>query len=387
MELNIRTFYIESLGCITNNVDAAKVQEFFKANGWTKVDSSVNASLIVLMTCGFTKASEDYNIWRLEELKQTKRPDAQIIVGGCLPSINKDRLREIFDGFVFSPRTLSKLDDFIASEIRIDNISPSVVEQDNHMTAIRISTGCMSHCTYCAIPYANGRTKSRSLNEIILDVSESIEQGIRKIKFVSEDVGAYGQEQNLSIIDLLEGVLKSGIDFELYLDNLNPNWLYRYKSELLELFHSTRIAKSMNIPIQSGSDRILDLMKREYTISEVHNTLRSLYEKFPSLRISTDFIVGFPTESEEDFEASRNLLKAYPFHHVEIFTYEDRPRIEALRLEPKIADKVKEERRQALFQEFLKKFLSSNNVSNSDQLKLLLETYEKIPVNFNLVLV
>lgn len=383
-----KSFYIDSLGCITNRVDAAVVEEFLMANGWQKKDACENASLIVLMTCGFTKISEDYNIARLSELKETKQPGAQIIVGGCLPSINKDRLREVFDGFVFSPRTLGRLDELIESKIKIEQISPSADQNiEQTIKAIRISTGCMSHCTYCAIPFANGRTKSRSFEEIENDLRASLAKGVRKIKLVSEDVGAFGQEQGLSIIDLLQHLLKIRLDFELYMDNLNPNWFYRYRSQLLTLLKSSRMAKSLNIPIQSGSDRILQLMKREYTTAEVHDVLTSLSEEFSELRISTDFIVGFPTEKDEDFEASRKILSAYPFHHVEIFTYEDRPRIAALKLEPKISDVTKEERRQVLFQDFLRRFLSSNDVSNRDGLESLLGAYDKLPVNFNLVLI
>lgn len=253
------------------------------------------------------------------------------------------------------------------------------------MKAIRISTGCMGHCTYCAIPFANGKTKSRGIGDILRDIRESVKDGVSKIKFVSEDLGAYGQDHGTSIVDLLRVVVTSNIDFELYLDNLNPNWISRYKRELIELFHSHKIAKTFYIPIQSGSDRILKLMKREYTISKINDIFEDLHDTFPNVKISTDFIVGFPTETEDDFEATRVLLEDLAFHHLEIFTYEDRPHTKASKLEPKIRECVKEERRQILFQSFLKKLLLSNNVRNNEQLRGLLERYERLPINFNLV--
>jgi MiaB/RimO family radical SAM methylthiotransferase len=383
-----RTFFVDALGCITNRVDAARVQDFFQANGWTRVDHFDEAELIILMTCGFTAVSENYNIERLKALKHRKRPGAQIIVGGCLPSINKQRLSEVFDGFVFSPRTLPKLNNLIDSEIKIEQISPSTVDAgEDSLAVIRVSTGCMSQCSYCAIPFANGRTVSRSFAEIRADIKRKLAVGIKKIRFVSEDVGAYGQEQNQSIVELLRFLVDDSLDFELYLDSLNPNWFHLYQSELIQLFHSPKIAKTLSIPIQSGSDRVLKLMKREYTSSQVREILTSVYEAFPDFRLATDFIVGFPTETDEDFEKTRSFFDEYRFHHAEIFTYEERPRIAARNLEPRIPDEVKEERRQILFQDFLSKFLSSNAISSSNQLEAALETYRKLPVNFNLVLV
>ena len=383
-----RTFFVDALGCITNRVDAARVQDFFRANGWSRVSRFDEAQLIILMTCGFTTASENYNIERLKALKHGKRPGTQIIVGGCLPSINKQRLSEVFDGFVFSPRTLPKLNNLIDSEIKIEQISPSTVDAgEDSLAVIRISTGCMSQCSYCAIPFANGRTVSRTFAEIRDDISTKLADGFRKIRFVSEDIGAYGQEKKQSIVELLRFLVDDTLDFELFLDSLNPNWFHLYRSELLELFQSPKIAKTLSIPIQSGSDRVLKLMKREYTSAQVREILTSIYEAFPDFRLATDFIVGFPTETDEDFEKTRSFFDEYRFHHAEIFTYEERPRIAARNLEPRISDEVKEERRQILFQDFLSKFLSSNSISSATQLEAALQTYRKLPVNFNLVLV
>ncbi len=380
-----KTFYIESLGCITNKTDAARVETFFKMNGWSKTSSSENASLIILMTCAFTKGSEDYNINRLRQLSGIKKPESQIAVGGCLPSISPDRLKKEFNGFVFSPRTLEKLNTFIPSQIKIEKIPPIGFEpKDSSIKTIRISTGCMGHCTYCAIPFANGRTKSRSIENILRDIREASESGFRQIKLVSEDLGAYGQDLNKSIIQLLEKIVSESIDFELYLDNLNPNWLLRYKQELIDIFRSDKVVKKFSIPIQSGSDRILGLMKRSYTVAEVKTILDDLLRTFPEVKICTDFIVGFPSETDVEFEETRLLLNANPYHYVEIFTYEDRPGTKAMNLTPKILDQVKEERRQLLFKEFLKQFLKSNNIRNTEELKQVMQTRKGLPVHFNL---
>lgn len=378
-------FYIESLGCIANKTDAARVETFFKVNGWRQTSSCENASLIILMTCAFTKGSEDYNVNRLHQLRRIKKPESQIAVGGCLPSISADRLKKEFNGFVFSPRTLERLNAFIPAGVEIEKIPPIGIDpNDGSIKTIRISTGCMGHCTYCAIPFANGKTKSRGIENILRDIREATKLGFRQIKLVSEDLGAYGQDLNQSIVQLLEKIVSENDDFELYLDNLNPNWLWRYKQELVDIFRSDKVVKKFSIPIQSGSDRILGLMKRSYAVSEVKAIFNDLRHSFPEAKICTDFIVGFPSETDDEFEGTRRLLNENPYHFVEIFTYEDRPGTKAMNLAPKIPDTIKEERRQILFRDFLKQFLNSNNIRNTEQLKQVMQTRKGLPVHFNL---
>jgi MiaB/RimO family radical SAM methylthiotransferase len=380
-----KTFYIESLGCVTNRADTARVESFLNVNGWHRTLSCDDASLIILMTCAFSKGSEDQNMNRLQELKEKKRSEAQIIVGGCLPSISVDRLREEFNGFIFSPRTLESLNAFISSEIPIENVPPIGVEaNDSSITTIRISTGCMGCCTYCAIPFANGRTKSRDIESIMRDIQKSLNQSVEKIKLVSEDLGAYGHDTNKTFVQLLERIISSDMKFELYLDNLNPNWLSRYKHELMELFCSSKIVKKFSIPIQSGSNRILQLMGRGYKMADVKEIIDDLYQAFPDVKICTDFIVGFPSETDYDFEETRYILNEYPYHFLEIFTYEDRPGTKASNFAHKLSETVKEERRQILFKDFLKQFLKSNDIKNVEELKHVLDVRKGLPVHYNL---
>lgn len=385
-ETTDKTFYIESLGCITNRADTARVENFLKKNGWHQTSSVAEASLVCLMTCAFTKSAEDINMARFLELKDKKSVGAKIVVGGCLPSINAARIQEEHDGLIFSPRSMEKLDEIISSDIEIKTISPvGVASDDSSVMTIRISTGCLGGCTYCAIPFANGRTKSRSIGDIIVDIYQAESQGFKKIKLISEDLGAYGQDQNQSIVDLLEKITKSnniGIDF--YLDNLNPNWLLVYKSELMALFQSPKIIKKFSIPIQSGSDRLLNLMGRRYKSSNVKEILDDLYHSFSDVQICTDFIVGFPTESQSDFDQTRDILNTYPFYFIEIFTYEDRHGTKASKITPKITETLKEDRRQILFKDFMKNFMLSNDIKNVNDLKRILEARKGLPVHFNM---
>jgi len=382
-----KSFYIESLGCIANRIDSKRVENFFCANGYVSITNPSDADIIILMTCSFTQVSEDYNFRRIKELIEIKNESAELIIGGCLPAISKKRMKGVFNGIAFTPRTLDRLNKFIKARVKIANISPIGEDIDNNsVKVIRISTGCMNKCTYCAIPFANGKTMSRKIEDILFDIEACYKDGFSKIKFVSEDIGAYGQEKGITIVDLIKSVVNSNFNIELYLDNFNPNWFFKYQSELIELFKSPKIVKSFYIPIQSGSDRILTLMKRGYTVDEASKVIKTIYKHFPEAKISSDFIVGFPSEEDIDFDKTKQFLKEHHFHYLEIFTYEDRPNTVASKIEQKVSNDEIESRRQELSKIWLEQFIDKNNTNSFDELNEVLTNYEKFPVNFNLIL-
>lgn len=381
------SYYIESLGCISNQVDAERVSAFLLANGWVQTRGVEEASVVILMTCGFTQASESQNLRVLRDIKSRKSREATILVGGCLPSINKEALRKEFTGFVFSPRTLHRLDDQFNASVSIEAIPPVLTpSSDPTMATIRVSTGCMSRCSYCAIPFANGRTRSRRPEDVVNDIRRCQESGQSAVRLVSEDIGAYGVDIGSDVVQLLERILDSDTQAQVYLDNLNPNWLIRYYDRLLPLFRSQQIAKSFYVPIQSGSDRILRLMRREYAVSEAMEVLDKLRQEFAEIRLTSDVIVGFPTETDEDFQASLMMVERAQFDYLEVFTYEDRPRIEAATMTPQVPAEVKEQRRVDMLRMFMGMVLRKENVVDAESLSQMFRKLGGLPFNTNLIL-
>lgn len=384
---NHYNFYIESLGCIGNQADSNRVRKFLIANKHIQVNNPNIADIIIVMSCGVTQVAEDYNIDRISKLISQKKENSKIYIGGCLPAINRKAVDYQLITDVFSPRNLHKLDRIIGGDIKISTISPTIIEDDNtHLKSIRISTGCMSKCAYCAIPFANGKTVSRSIEDIFFDITEAINNGIKQIKLVSEDVGAYGLDINVSIIDLLTKIIKDPRTFTVYLDTINPIWFLKYSNDLLGLLENKKISKSICIPIQSGSSRILKLMNRGYSANDIEVTLDKIFKQIPTIKLSTDFIVGFPTERETDFDESLKIIEKYDFNHVQIFSYEDRPKIRATNFNPKISDDNKECRRQKLIKAHLKKILKNANVNDKKDLDSFLDRNGNIPLNLNIVL-
>ncbi len=203
-----------------------------------------------------------------------------------------------------------------------------------------IARGCASNCSYCSIRFAHGNIESTNKNEIIESFHLGLNKGFKKFVLIAEDVGAYGIDVNTNIVALLEELFAIDGDFKIIIDDFNPHWMIRYFDELLPLLtkYSNKI-EDLRIPIQSGSNRILKLMRRRYTIEEVSLCIDSLWEHIPNLKIRTHCLVGFPGETEKDFDETINFLNRYPKIAVEIFDYQERFFCDSVKFPGKVSDR------------------------------------------------
>ena len=216
--------YIECLGCAPNRADGARVAQILERYGWTLIVEPSCAAAVVVLTCGFTQQMEDANRKRLLELAASLAKGSRLFVGGCLPSMAFSPLELPEQTFFFNPTTIESLD----RELR----DPSLERSPSHTPClgatsetrlIRVSTGCMSHCTFCAIPNAAGQTKSRSISEIVSQVDSLVQSGAQSFLLTSEDVGAYGLDIGVCYTDLVGALLqKTNAEF-ISIDTLNPH--------------------------------------------------------------------------------------------------------------------------------------------------------------------
>ena len=216
-----------------------------------------------------------------------------------------------------------------------------------------VSRGCSGKCTFCGVPFAVGPLKSLPLETIVNNFKAILDQGNRVISLVATDVGAYGQDCGLSVVDLLKRLFSFEEKFQLIINDLNPRWLIKYVDELIPLFagNADKIDYIL-MPIQSGSEKILALMKREHTAADVEKHLEGLKKAVPGIQIGTHVLVGFPGETEEDFTATVNFLKDVEFYYLKVFKYDDRPRIASAQLPDKVPENVKRRRMLRLIREF-----------------------------------
>jgi len=340
--------YVESMGCDSNIADANKVKKYLMANNVELVSNPKDADYIFFMSCGFNKIVLNDNLARLEELKKT---NAKIILGGCIPKI-KESVTDTVD-FFFNPRELEKLDEYFNYEFKMNNFSPSF-EREGKKT-IRISTGCEGNCTYCVIKRANGRTKSRPICDIVKDIEKGLKEGFNKFIFTSEDTGSWGQDIGKNITDLMRSVNKIDGEFKVALTTFNPQWFMKYP-EIYELLKMGKIDEKIYLPLQSGSNKILKLMNRGYTVEDYLNIFNRLKKELPRIKIQVDVLVGFPKETSEDFNETVKVLSELDVYFLQVFVYTDMEDVPSSKITPKVPFELSKNRAKEIISSFLEKY-------------------------------
>jgi tRNA-2-methylthio-N6-dimethylallyladenosine synthase len=358
-KLHIRTF-----GCQMNEYDTAKMADLLGAShGLTPTDNPEEAEVLLLNTCSVREKAQEkvfsqLGMWR--ELKQAQ-PNVIIGVGGCVASQEGEAIlkRAPYVDLVFGPQTLHRLPQMIEEVKRqraaVVDISFPEIEKFDHLPApqsdgpsayVSIMEGCSKYCTFCVVPYTRGEEFSRPFDDIIAEVVELAEQGVREITLLGQNVNAYRGDMHdggLADLALLITYVAAidGIDRIRYTTS-HPlemsDSLIQVHAEVPEL------VGHLHLPVQSGSDRILALMKRKHTALEYKATIRKLREVRPNISISSDFIVGFPGESDTDFEATMDLIAEVGFDHSFSFVYSPRPGTPAASLPDDVPLEVKKQR-------------------------------------------
>ena len=383
--------------CFRRGLDAGKMYYYLEANGWKPVKDVPKADLIIIYTCGGFNHTEYRCVKTIKRVLDSKKVNTKVIVTGCILKINPESVGNFEEIEIIPDHDLYKLDDIIHSEKPYDefpdpNIIPEKIkdiddyskinkliyrfsfeknfvkyllhlfykkikmkdkiessfEFNKDVFKIKISEGCLGKCTYCALKIAWGKLRSKPKADIIEEFKKGLELGFERFEFVSLDMGCYGLDIRTNIVDLLEIIFKEKRRFKLIMNDLNIHWLIRDDKFLPLLAKNKKHIEHIRIPIQSGSDKILKLMNRPYTKSEIYTVMRQIFEKIPEVAINTHFIVGFPGESYEDFLETAKLIDDFNFHMIDVFCYQDRPRVKSASLPNKLDKKVKIKRAQEL---------------------------------------
>ncbi len=351
----MKKVYIDYLGCYRRALDASLYETYFIRNHCRIVSCPKKADLILLLTCAFNQVNEDISIKRIAKLC---RYNARIIVGGCLKGINEKRLYQNFSGTSFTPADGAYLDHlFPEFQIKLTDIEdahftrPKRFEIIRHYLFafrfdfnfikrvwrylsnfsfakpyfIRIGWGCVpEHCAYCVIWRAIGKLHSKPLETCLREFECGAAKGHKLIRLVADNLGAYGMDIGIQFPDLLARMLNTQGNYRLQLWDYHPFYLIRDIDKLAELLKSGKIAL-FHIPLQSGSDRILKTMNRRHTISELSHSLHKVKHAFPSVKITTDIILGFPGETENDFKQTLDFTQQTMFDFVYVYRYSENP--------------------------------------------------------------
>jgi MiaB-like tRNA modifying enzyme len=345
-----KLFYIEHYGCESNKYDFEIMLANLESAGYEEVKKPEYADLIIVNTCGVKKPTEDRILRRLWELNKLKKP---IVIAGCLPRINLPAIKSIIPNYsaVMDPFTIHEIASIakraIEGERGIVCFSNKPIvktkmpkkQTNKYIKTIQIAEGCMGACSYCCTRFARGRLFSYPKELIIEEIKNALEKGSIEIRLTAQDTGIYGVDLGFRLVDLINEILSIDKEFRIRIGMMNPAHALSIASKLIELFKDPRIYKFIHVPVQSGSDKVLKEMKRNYTVKEFKDLVKSFRENVSNITIATDIIVGFPTESDKDFEETLKLLNEIKPDIVNISKFMPRPNTEAAsmeQLDPKI---------------------------------------------------
>lgn len=328
-----------------NEYDSSKMLDVMKkSHGMAMTDDPANADLILLNTCSIREKAQEKVFSQLGRWRKLKKsnPDLVIGVGGCVASQEGEAIcrRAPYVDIVFGPQTLHRLPQMYNTVIKyrqpVVDISFPEIEKFDRLPEPRaegptayvsIMEGCSKYCTFCVVPYTRGEEISRPFDDVITEIVELSEQGVREITLLGQNVNAYrGQMHTGEIADLAMliefAAAVNGID-RIRFTTSHP---VEFSERLIDVYGKVpELASHLHLPVQSGSDRILALMKRGHTILEYKNKIRKLRSVRPDISISSDFIIGFPGETEQDFQATMDFITATGFDQSFSFIYSKRP--------------------------------------------------------------
>ncbi len=362
-----RKFYVYTFGCQMNKSDSERIITYYRQQGWQEAAEVSQADEVIINTCAIRQTAEDRVIGLATALaKLPHRP--RLILTGCL----------LYHSHQYLKRKLPMVDEFLDKRKIEFKYRPT--RKDKKTAWIPISNGCNSFCTYCVVPLARGRERSRPMADILKEVEEAIKAGYSQVTLLGQNVNSYGLEKvkigkrkevslgsKMPTFEERYHFYKNKPPFVILLEKLvkykelkkisfltsNP---WDFYEELIETIAANPVIdRYIHLPVQSGSNRILTLMNRWYTAEEYLNLVRKIKKRIPQARIGTDIIVGFPTETERDFQATLQLAREVNWSIAYIALYSPRPRTVAAKIFPDDVSYLVKKRRFQILNRFINK--------------------------------
>jgi len=359
-----RRYFIKTFGCQMNEYDSARMADVLHAGGdLAATDNPAEADVLLMNTCSVREKAQEKVFSLLGEWRKLKadRPHVLIGVGGCVASQEGEAItrRAPFVDLVFGPQTLHRLPEMIAELRRtgrsVVDVSFPEIEKFDHLPAPRaegatafvsIMEGCSKYCSFCIVPYTRGDEVSRPFDSVLDEIRHLAAQGVREVTLLGQNVNAYaGPMADGAFVDLATLIHHVAAITGIERIRFTTSHPLEFTDSLIETYANVpKLANHLHLPVQSGSDRILSLMKRGYTAIEFKEKVRKLRRVRPDISVTSDFIVGFPGESERDFNATLALVRDMDLDQSFSFLYSRRPGTPAASLPDEVDSTVKQER-------------------------------------------
>lgn len=354
--------FVMTFGCQQNEADSEKIAGMAENMGYEILSSPENAYLIVVNTCAIREHAELKALSIIGQYKHIKQrnPELVIAVCGCMVTqdhrVNDIKFKYPYVDFVFSTSAIHRLPELLSTKLirgkrlYCTDEDYSVAEglpirrESDYRAWVSIMYGCNNFCTYCIVPYVRGRERSRRKEDIIAEVRQLIAEGYKDITLLGQNVNSYGKDMGFDydFADLLDELAKIEGDYVLHFMTSHPKDATKKLVDVIA--RNDRIAKQFHLPLQSGSDRILKAMNRHYQMDRYLDIVDYMKEKIPDIVITTDIIVGFPGETEEDFEGTLNALNRVRYDMIYSFIYSPRKGTPAAEMENQVPQDIQSER-------------------------------------------
>jgi len=388
-----KKYYILTMGCQLNENDSEKLIGIMEEMGYSKSEDIKNADLYVINTCCVRENAEEKLFGKLGELKKIKENKNIIIaIGGCMMQeehiTEKIKKSYPFVDIVFGTHTLHKFPEDLYIAITKNKKVKDVIDIDgeiyeglpvkrssNKQASVIIMYGCNNFCSYCIVPYVRGRERSRKPEDILNEIKELAKEGYREITLLGQNVNSYKGGENYNFANLLEDVDKiEGIEVIRFVSPHPKD----FTDDVIDVISkSKKISRLIHVPLQSGSTNVLKEMNRKYTKEQYLDLIKRIRNKITDVVFSTDIIVGFPGETEEDFEDTIDVVKQVNFEQIFMFIYSRRIGTRADKMENQILEEIKHKRFDRLKQVFEESVEENNKKYIGTTQKILVEGYSK----------
>ncbi|HKX82443.1 MAG TPA: tRNA (N(6)-L-threonylcarbamoyladenosine(37)-C(2))-methylthiotransferase [Nitrososphaera sp.] len=350
--------WVEAYGCSASMADSEMISGLLRASGYELADRPDDVSLNVIVTCSVKDASEHRMLGRIDRLAQTGKP---LVVAGCLPKADRRRVESLSpSASLMGPASIDRIVEIansaLAGDRKValedtgrDKINIPRVRLNQTVSIVEVASGCLSECTFCQTKLAKGMLRSYRIGDIIRQIESDVKGGCREVWLTSTDNGCYGIDFGSDLVELLSASCKVPGAFWIRVGMMNPMYLPRMQDRLVDLFRKEdKLFKFIHVPVESGSDRILRKMKRGHTSKIFLEAVRELRRRVPEMTIATDVIVGFPGETEDDFEETLGVISESRPDIVNISRYGARPGTAAAKSKGRVSSQVAKSRSERL---------------------------------------
>lgn len=360
--------WVKAFGCSANIADSEIIKGILSNNGYELTHIRKNSDINVLVTCAVKDVTEHRMISKIKRYSKEK----PLVVAGCLPKTSKnliesfspnsslmgpqslDKILQVIDASLHGQKVVA-LEDSMSTKVNLPRLRLNPV-----VSIIEISSGCLSECSFCQTKLAKGTLRSYRIGEIVRQMEDDIAANCKEIWLTSTDNGCYGMDLKTDLVDLLENCSNVEGDYKIRVGMMNPIYVPRFLDRLISLYRNNdRIFKFLHMPVQSGSERILQKMKRGHTAKIFLDVVREMRKKIPEITIATDIITGFPSESERDFEETLNLIEESQPDVINSSKYSPRPGTVASKY-PKVDTSIVKERSTRLHDTIKKTSMTRN---------------------------